>query len=72
MAYFKLFLTYGLKICLVLLALAEAALIYMADFSGYMFDVVILTLAFCLTVFCLYRAIRHYLTDVKQLDQWDR
>jgi hypothetical protein len=72
MTYFKLFLIFGLKACLVLLALAEAALIYMADFSGYMFDVVILTLAFCMTVFCLYRAVRHYLTDVKQLDQWDR
>jgi hypothetical protein len=72
MAYFKLFFAFGLKVCLVLLALAEVALIYMADFSGYMFDVVILTLAFCMTVFCLYRAVRHYLTDVKQLDQWDR
>jgi hypothetical protein len=67
MAYFKLFLTFGLKACLVLVALSEAALIYMSDFSGYMFDIVILTLAFCMTVFCLIRAIRNYSSEVNRL-----
>jgi hypothetical protein len=63
----KVCLAFGLKAGLVLVALAEAALIYMTDFSGYMFDIVILTLAFCMTVFCLIRAIRNYSTEVKQL-----
>lgn len=57
-----------LKILLILIALGEAALIYMADFSGYMFDVVILSVAVGMTVFCLVRAIRNYTTDVKELD----
>lgn len=52
---------------LILVALGEAALIYMADFSGYMFDVVILSVAMGMTVFCLVRAIRNYNTDVKKL-----
>ena len=67
MAKLKLFLAFGLKAGLVLVALAEAALIYMADFSGYMFDIVILTLAFLMTVFCLVRAIRNYSSEVKRL-----
>ncbi len=67
MAKLKLFLTFGLKAGLVLVALAEAALIYMSDFSGYMFDIVILTLAFLMTVFCLVRAIRNYSSEVKRL-----
>ena len=57
-----------LKILLILVALGEATLIYMADFSGYMFDVVILSVAVGMTVFCLVRAIRNYTTDVKELD----
>jgi hypothetical protein len=67
MAYFKLFLTHGLKVCLMLVALSEAALIYMSDFSGYMFDLVILTMAFGMTVFCLFRAIRNYSSEVNRL-----
>ena len=67
MAYFKLFLSIGIKALLVLVAMGEAALIYMADFSGYMFDVVILSVAVGMTVFCLVRAIRNYTTDVKEL-----
>lgn len=67
MAKLKLFLSFGLKAGLVLVALAEAALIYMFDFSGYMFDIVILTLAFLMTVFCLVRAIRNYSSEVKRL-----
>jgi hypothetical protein len=66
-AYFKLFFSVGIKALLVLVAMGEAALIYMADFSGYMFDVVILTLALGMTVFCLLRAIRNYTADVKEL-----
>jgi hypothetical protein len=64
---FKQFFSMGLKASLVSVALAEAALIYLADFSGYMFDVVILTLAIGMTIFCLLRAIRNYTTDVKEL-----
>ena len=67
MAKLKLFLAFGLKAGLVLVALAEAALIYMSDFSGYMFDIVILTFAFLMTVFCLVRAIRNYSSEVKRL-----
>jgi len=67
MAYFKPLFSIGIKALLVLVALAEAALIYMADFSGYMFDVVILSMAVGMTVFCLVRAIRNYTTDVKEL-----
>jgi hypothetical protein len=67
MAYFKLFFSIGIKALLVLVAMGEAALIYMADFSGYMFDVVILSVAVGMTVFCLVRAIRNYTSDVKEL-----
>jgi hypothetical protein len=66
-AYFKLFLSLGIKALLVLVALGEAALIYMADFSGYMFDVVILSLAMGMTVYCFLRAIRNYSSEVKRL-----
>ena len=67
MTYFKPFFSVGIKALLILVALGEAALIYMADFSGYMFDVVILSVAMGMTVFCLVRAIRNYNTDVKKL-----
>ncbi len=61
------FFSYGLKFSLALVAIGEAALIYLSDFSGYMFDVVILSLAFVMTIFCLVRAIRNYTTDIKHL-----
>lgn len=64
---FKQCLNLGLKASLLCVAFAEATLIYLADFSGYMFDVIILTLAFGMTVFCLLRAIRNYTTEVKEL-----
>ena len=67
MAYFKLFFSVGIKALLVLVAMGEAALIYMADFSGYMFDVVILSLAMGMTVYCLVRAIRNYTSDIRTL-----
>lgn len=67
MTYLKPFFSIGIKAMLILVALGEAALIYMADFSGYMFDVVILSVAMGMTVFCLVRAIRNYNTDVKKL-----
>ena len=57
----------SLKASLVLVALGEAALIYLSDFSGYMFDVVILTMALVMTVYCFVRAIRNYSDDVKKL-----
>lgn len=67
MAYFKLFFSIGIKAMLVLVAAAEATLIYLADFSGYMFDVVILSLALGMTVYCLVRAIRNFTSDIKNL-----
>jgi hypothetical protein len=57
----------SLKVCLVLVALGEAALIFLSDFSGYMFDVVILSMAFAMTLYCFVRAIRNYTSDVKNL-----
>ena len=58
---------FSLKAGLVLVALGEAVLIYLSDFSGYMFDVVILTMALVMTVYCFVRAIRNYSDDVKKL-----
>ena len=59
--------SFSLKLSLVLVAMGEAMLIYLSDFSGYMFDVVILTMALAMTVFCFVRAIRNYSDDVKKL-----
>ena len=67
MAYFKLFFSIGIKALLILVAMCEAALIYMADFSGYMFDLVILSVAVGMTLYCLVRAIRNYSSDIKKL-----
>ena len=67
MAYFKLLFSIGIKALLILVAMCEAALIYMTDFSGYMFDVVILSLAMGMTIYCLVRAIRNYSSDIKRL-----
>ena len=67
MAYFKLFFSIGIKACLILVAIGEASLIYLSDFSGYMFDVVILSIAFGMTLYCLVRAIRNYSSDVRKL-----
>ena len=61
------FFSFSLKASLVLVALGEAALIYLSDFSGYMFDVVILTMALVMTIYCFVRAIRNYSDDVKKL-----
>ena len=58
---------FSLKAGLVLVAVGEAVLIYLSDFSGYMFDVVILTMALVMTVYCFVRAIRNYSDDVKKL-----
>ena len=57
----------SLKAALLFVAMAEAALIYLSDFSGYMFDVVILSLAMLMTLYCLVRAIRYYTSDIKKL-----
>lgn len=67
MAYFKLFFSIGIKAGLALVALSEAALIYMSDFSGYMFDVVILSLALGMTLYCFVRAIKNYTIETKKL-----
>ena len=67
MTRLQTFFSLSLKAALLLVAIAEAALIYLSDFSGYMFDVVILTLAVLMTLYCLVRAIRYYTSDVKKL-----
>lgn len=59
--------SFSLKVCLALVALGEVALIFLSDFSGYMFDIVILTLAFAMTLYCFVRAIRNYASDVEKL-----
>ncbi len=61
------FFSFSLKACLALVAAGEAALIFLSDFSGYMFDVMILSLAFVMTVFCLLRAMRSYTRDIQKL-----
>lgn len=65
MAYFKRLLRIGIKTSLVFVAVS--ALIYVADFSDYMFDVMILSLAMGMTIYCLVRAIRNYSSDIKRL-----
>ena len=67
MAYFKLLLRIGIKTSLVFVAMGEAALIYVADFSDNMFDVMILSLAMGMTIYCLVRAIRNYSSDIIRL-----
>ncbi len=61
------FFSFSLKAGLALVAGGEAALIFLSDFSGYMFDVMILSLAFVMTVFCLLRAMRSYTRDIQKL-----
>ena len=65
--YFKLFFSLGIRASLVLVALGEAALIVLSDFSGYMLDVVILSLAFAMTLYCFVRALRNYSSDIEKL-----
>lgn len=67
MTRLQIFFSLSLKVALLLVAGVEAALIYLSDFSGYMFDVVILTLAMLMTLYCLVRAIRYYTSDIKNL-----
>ena len=61
------FFNFSLKASLVLVALGEAVLIYLSDFFFFLFDVVILTMALVMTVYCFVRAIRNYSDDVKKL-----
>ena len=67
MTRLQTFFSLSLKAALLLVAIAEAALIFLSDFSGYMFDVVILSLAMLMTLYCLVRAIRYYTSDIKKL-----
>lgn len=67
MTRLQTFFSLSLKAALLLVAIAEAALIYLSDFSGYMFDVVILSMAMLMTLYCLVRAIRYYTSDIKKL-----
>lgn len=67
MTHLKQIFRISVRVALVLVALAEAALIFMSDFSGYMFDVVILSIAMGMTVYCLVRAIRNYASDIRTL-----
>jgi hypothetical protein len=66
-AHLKLFVSMSIKASLIIVALGEAALIYLSDFSGYMFDVVILSIAFGMTLYCFVRAVRNYSSDVRKL-----
>lgn len=67
MRHIQQILNLCLKACLVLIALSEATLIFVSDFSGYMFDVVILSLAFGMTLYCFVRSIRNYTSNAKTL-----
>jgi tetrahydromethanopterin S-methyltransferase subunit E len=58
MTHFKSFIAYGVDFCLALVALLEASLILFEDFSGHPFDLVVLSLAFGMTVFSLFRSLR--------------
>ena len=58
MARFKNFIAYGVDLCLALVAVAEASLMLFEDFSSHPFDLVVLFLAFGMTVFCLFRSLR--------------
>ncbi|MEY4420273.1 MAG: hypothetical protein RLZZ498_869, partial [Pseudomonadota bacterium] len=50
MARFKNFIAYGVDLCLALVAVAEASLMLFEDFSSHPFDLVVLFLAFGMTV----------------------
>lgn len=58
MAYLRNFFAYGVDFCLALVALLEASLILFEDFSGHPFDLVVLSMAFGMTVFSLFRSLR--------------
>jgi hypothetical protein len=49
---------YGLDVCLAVMASAEAMLMLFEDFSAHPFDLVVLMMAFGMTVFCLFRSLR--------------
>ncbi len=60
MRYIKTMASLGVKACLILVALAEGALMYAIDFSDHPFDVFVLSLALGMTLFCLWRSIFGY------------
>ena len=49
---------YGIDLCLALVAMAEAVLMVFEDFSAHPFDLIVLLLAFGMTMFCLFRSLR--------------
>lgn len=54
----KNLMSYSVDVCLAVFALAEAMLVVFEDFSAHPFDLVVLLLAFGMTVFCLLRSLR--------------
>jgi tetrahydromethanopterin S-methyltransferase subunit E len=57
MRHLKTIASFGLKACLAMVALSEALLLCVANFSEHPFDLVVLFLALGMTVFCLFRSI---------------
>ena len=57
MRHLKTIASFSLKACLAMVALAEAMLLYVANFSEHPFDLVVLFLALGMTVFCLFRSV---------------
>lgn len=49
---------YSIDVCLALMAMAEVSWMVFEDFSAHPFDLVVLFLAFGMTVFCLFRSLR--------------
>jgi tetrahydromethanopterin S-methyltransferase subunit E len=54
----KNLMSYGIDACLALVALSEALVLLFEDFSAHPFDLIVLLLAFGMTVFCLFRSLR--------------
>lgn len=54
----KNLMSYGIDACLALVALSEALVLLFEDFSAHPFDLIVLLLAFGMTVFSLFRSLR--------------
>jgi tetrahydromethanopterin S-methyltransferase subunit E len=54
----KNLMSYGIDACLALVAMTEALVLLFEDFSAHPFDLLVLLLAFGMTVFCLFRSLR--------------
>jgi tetrahydromethanopterin S-methyltransferase subunit E len=56
---------YSIDACLALMAMAEVMLMVFEDFSAHPFDLVVLLLAFGMTVVCLFRSLRSKLVNAR-------